>query len=94
MDGKVQCISCHNGTHAEWKSTVEIDNKLPESVQGKADFIEKCSVCHNNQKQEKMHRSLTREQKKVIQENKEVRGETGAKENIFTRLFKKSSGNK
>nr|WP_302595795.1 cytochrome c3 family protein [uncultured Cellulosilyticum sp.] len=90
MNGKVQCISCHNGPHAEWESTLEIDNKLPESIQGEAGPIEKCSVCHNNKKQGKVHHSLTKEQRKVMQENKKAReGKAESKINIFKSLFKK-----
>ncbi len=70
MNGKIQCISCHNSPHAEWESTLEIDNELPISLQGKADPIESCSVCHENKKQGKIHRSLTRAQKKMMKENK------------------------
>jgi len=55
MDGKIQCEACHNSPHAEWKSELSIDNKLPESIQGSPSPINKCGVCHSNQKQGKMH---------------------------------------
>lgn len=55
MNDKIQCESCHNSPHAEWKSTLELDNKLPDAVQGKKSFIQKCSVCHTNQSQGEVH---------------------------------------
>lgn len=46
MNGKILCSSCHNSPHAEWKSTLEKDNKLPIELMGRAGYISKCSVCH------------------------------------------------
>ena len=47
MNGFILCESCHNGTHAEWKSTSALDNKLPEYLQGAAGPISQCGVCHS-----------------------------------------------
>jgi hypothetical protein len=46
MNGMILCISCHNGPHAEWPSTLPVDNAIPIKVVGKADFIYKCTACH------------------------------------------------
>lgn len=48
MNNQILCESCHNGTHAEWPSTKSVDNLVPLQVQGKASFISKCTVCHEN----------------------------------------------
>ncbi len=46
MNGIIQCESCHNSSHAEWKSTNPADNLLPIRLLGYASFINKCTVCH------------------------------------------------
>ncbi len=46
MNGIILCISCHNGPHAEWKSTNSKDNLLPQSLLGYASYINRCTVCH------------------------------------------------
>lgn len=46
MNGFILCESCHNSTHAEWKSQNPIDNLLPTSILGYPSYINKCSVCH------------------------------------------------
>ena len=46
MNDIIQCLSCHNSPHSEWPSTLPIDNKIPESLQGTDSYIKKCSVCH------------------------------------------------
>lgn len=53
MNGIILCASCHNGTHAEWKSTQQKDNLFPKSLLGYESFIDKCSVCHRGRG--KMH---------------------------------------
>lgn len=47
MNGFILCISCHNGPHAEWKSTNQLDNMLPKRLLGYSSYINKCTVCHN-----------------------------------------------
>ncbi|HEY5585755.1 MAG TPA: hypothetical protein VIK78_14865 [Ruminiclostridium sp.] len=49
MNDKIRCQSCHNSTHAEWRSTLAIDNYLPQSLLGYASFIDKCTVCHEGE---------------------------------------------
>jgi hypothetical protein len=46
MNGFILCESCHNGTHSEWKSTLDLDNSIPIYLQGQAGPIGACSVCH------------------------------------------------
>jgi hypothetical protein len=46
MNNKILCESCHNGTHAEWPSTLAIDNAVPKQIIGKADPINRCTACH------------------------------------------------
>lgn len=46
MNNKIRCQSCHNSTHAEWPSTLPLDNALPQSLLGYASYIDKCTVCH------------------------------------------------
>lgn len=46
MNGMIQCESCHNGAHAEWKSTNPVDNLLPMRLLGYPSFINECTVCH------------------------------------------------
>lgn len=46
MNGVILCESCHNGTHAEWKSVNLKDNLLPIKLLGYPNFIDKCTVCH------------------------------------------------
>ncbi|MDD3705063.1 MAG: hypothetical protein PHC45_03220 [Clostridiaceae bacterium] len=46
MNGFILCESCHNGTHAEWKSANLKDNLLPIQLLGYPNFIDKCTVCH------------------------------------------------
>ena len=54
MNDLILCPSCHNGTHAEWKSSEAKDNEFPISLLGYASFIDQCEVCHNGSG--KMHR--------------------------------------
>ena len=46
MNGFILCESCHNSSHAEWKSSNPKDNLLPTSLLGYPNFIDKCTVCH------------------------------------------------
>ncbi len=46
MNGFILCEGCHNGTHAEWKSTLAVDNEVPLYLQGTAGPIGTCTVCH------------------------------------------------
>lgn len=46
MNNLILCPSCHNSPHAEWPSLLDLDNILPLTYQGKADFITDCNVCH------------------------------------------------
>ncbi len=46
MNNIILCMSCHNSPHSEWPSTLSIDNRIPQSLQGSDDYIKKCSVCH------------------------------------------------
>lgn len=46
MNDKILCASCHNSPHAEWPSTLAVDNLIPQQVQGKGTYIYKCSACH------------------------------------------------
>ena len=46
MKGLILCTSCHNAPHAEWKSTLPLDNKLPFDLLGYESFINQCTVCH------------------------------------------------
>lgn len=46
MNNLILCESCHNSPHAEWKSANDKDNLLPISILGYANFINKCTVCH------------------------------------------------
>jgi hypothetical protein len=46
MNGIILCESCHNGPHAEWKSTNPTDNLLPIRLLGYPSFIDRCTVCH------------------------------------------------
>lgn len=46
MNGQIKCSSCHNSPHAEWPSTLALDNVIPVQLYGKPDFIRKCSACH------------------------------------------------
>ncbi len=54
MNNLILCESCHNGPHAEWKSTQNADNLLPISLLGQPSYIDKCTVCH--QGSGKIHR--------------------------------------
>jgi hypothetical protein len=47
MNGSILCESCHNGTHSEWKSMLDLDNSTPVYLQGKAAPIGTCTVCHS-----------------------------------------------
>jgi hypothetical protein len=48
MNNKILCEMCHNGTHAEWRSTKALDNKVPIALQGTAGPVgKKCGVCHS-----------------------------------------------
>lgn len=49
MNDILLCESCHNSPHAEWKSSQDKDNLLPISLQGYANYLKKCSVCHEGQ---------------------------------------------
>jgi hypothetical protein len=46
MKGLILCASCHNAPHAEWKSTLKVDNQLPLSLLGYESYINECTVCH------------------------------------------------
>ena len=47
--GGLYCESCHNSTHAILKSREEKDNRQAIALQGEADTIHKCTVCHLTQ---------------------------------------------
>lgn len=55
MNGFITCETCHNGPHAEWPSTLELDNKIPMKLIGVPDFINKCSACHEPKGNQKIH---------------------------------------
>lgn len=57
MNNIILCANCHNSPHAEWPSTLDIDNILPITYQGKADPIKDCNICHTKMKG-KIHSSL------------------------------------
>lgn len=59
MNNKILCVICHNSPHAEWPSLLELDNVLPETVQGKASFIQDCTVCHLDE-EGRVHREMLR----------------------------------
>jgi hypothetical protein len=46
MNEIILCESCHNSSHAEWRSTLLKDNLVPLRLQGYPGYINKCSVCH------------------------------------------------
>jgi hypothetical protein len=51
MNGrKIMCESCHNSPHAEWASTMAVDNAVPLNLQGLATFIKTCKVCHGGER--------------------------------------------
>lgn len=54
MSDLILCESCHNSPHAEWASTLDVDNSVPIGLQGHAGPIEKCIVCHKGKG--KVHR--------------------------------------
>ena len=49
MNGKIMCEDCHNSPHAEWPSLKKVDNAIPLRVQGMATYIQRCTVCHQNE---------------------------------------------
>ncbi len=49
MNGIISCESCHNSAHAIWVSSNSADNLLPESILGRAGFIDRCTVCHQGE---------------------------------------------
>ena len=55
MNGNITCETCHNSPHAEWPSTLELDNKIPIQIYGEPDFIRKCSACHEPKGEIKIH---------------------------------------
>lgn len=55
MNGKVKCATCHNSPHAEWISSLPQDNEIPKKLYGKPDFIRKCTTCHENKGNNKIH---------------------------------------
>lgn len=56
MNGKVKCATCHNSPHAEWISSLPQDNEIPKKLYGKPDFIRKCTTCHENRGNNKIHK--------------------------------------
>ena len=44
--GGVRCSACHNSPHAWWPSKNPLDNIQPIKLQGSADYIKECRVCH------------------------------------------------
>jgi hypothetical protein len=44
--GGVACAACHNSPHAWWPSLNSVDNSQPIKLQGSADSIQECSICH------------------------------------------------
>ena len=55
MNGFILCLTCHNSPHAEWPSTLELDNLLPISIIGEANFIYKCTACHEQKEPNIIH---------------------------------------
>lgn len=55
MNGKVKCAICHNSPHAEWVSSLTLDNEIPKKIYGKPDFIRKCTACHEERGNGKIH---------------------------------------
>lgn len=55
MIGRVKCATCHNSPHAEWISSLSQDNEIPIKIYGKPDFIKKCTACHENRGNNKIH---------------------------------------
>jgi len=53
--GGIYCATCHNSPHAWWPSRNSDDNYQPIKLQGKAEAIGKCSVCHTNNPSGKIH---------------------------------------
>ncbi len=48
MIGKIYCEGCHNSTHAEFDSTTQADNGIPQQLQGDNYWIWNCYVCHTD----------------------------------------------
>lgn len=46
MNNEILCTDCHGSPHAEWVSSLALDNELPQSVIGRVDFIRDCTACH------------------------------------------------
>lgn len=46
--GGVYCSACHNSPHAWWPSKNVLDNAQPIALQGSADPIGSCQVCHTS----------------------------------------------
>ncbi len=48
MNGKLYCAGCHNSPHAEFASTNQVDNAIPQTSQGDSYWIWNCYVCHTD----------------------------------------------
>ncbi|HQR38139.1 MAG TPA: cytochrome c3 family protein [Blastocatellia bacterium] len=47
--GGAYCAACHNSPHAWWPSHLKLDNKQPNALQGRPEFLGdegKCKACH------------------------------------------------
>jgi len=50
MNGKkIMCEACHGSPHAEWASTMSVDNAEPINLQGQATYIKNCRTCHGGE---------------------------------------------
>ena len=50
MNGKkIMCEACHGSPHAEWASTMAVDNAEPINLQGQATYIRNCRTCHGGE---------------------------------------------
>jgi hypothetical protein len=48
MNGQLYCEGCHNSTHGEFASTKQVDQSIPQQLQGDDYWIWNCYVCHND----------------------------------------------
>jgi len=48
MSGQLYCAGCHNSPHAEFASTNQADNVIPQNIQGDNYWIWNCYACHTD----------------------------------------------
>jgi hypothetical protein len=53
MNGYITCETCHNSTHAEWPSTLELDNKIPIKFMANLTLLENVQPVMNKRIMEK-----------------------------------------